>query len=243
MMEIYSHRGLPFGPENTYASIQKAMEMGFCIETDLWPAKDCVIAHHDAVTGRVLIPKGKRISQLTKKEFSQMSVSGIPVRVPLFLETIGALMDEHPRIKALWEVKQTDRLMLAAIIKIIAKKKLWQRVTIIGFSGMVSSLTLLAREGIQVGIIDTLPLRMRKRAQDIGVSAILTGWTSGREKRIFLAAWPLLRLKYQIRQLHGEGKKLIMGVIDEPEWAKYFADLGCDGLVTNNPELIKQALL
>lgn len=209
---IISHRGRNTGNrENTIAAFDKALELGAkAIECDLrlTLGKKIVVYHDNKITTSNLLSLEELFVYIEK------------THVPFFLE-----------------VKSSSKVLAESIIKKIAKKDLWERVHIIGFSFFIGTSVRLQSKypKLRVSQLINIPLYsyIRKPSPSYGV---MLGWFDSwpGSEWLFRKLIPVKRLIKLRKFYEKNGFKVIAGVINNKSAFKYFERGGITDIVTDN---------
>lgn len=220
---IYAHRGASAElPENTLAAFERALEVGAdAIETDAHMTRDGRI---------VLIHDPHRIALSTLEQ-----VHAWRPEVP----TLDAALTRFPRAMFNIDAKQTSPDMMGALVRCIRQHDATDRVRIASFS-----------------------TRNLERARDLGYEGE-TGLGAKELARIMFLPWSALRwarvqghaaqvphraygvrfdTQASIDRLHRLGLRVDFWTIDDPLEARRLLAMGADGIVTNDPRRMREAL-
>ncbi len=229
---VIAHRGnLVACPENTIAAFNKAVADGADIlETDLHLTSDNeFVCIHDDTVDRTTDGKGE-VAQMTLAELKRLSASCGRAefkdeRIPTLQEVIELL----PSDTALLLELKTDRFLEEEVGRRLVK--------------------ILDNTGIRHRtIVGSFSFARIQTMQTIA-SDLLTGWLSMSrpfpELRVQVLGpfWPLLLLNpFYVRKAHARGQA-VCPLDPEPDskiWLYKF--LGCDAILTNNPEKTRRVL-
>lgn len=239
MTAVIAHRGASSdAPENTLAAFRLAWEQkADAVEMDLRLTRDgCIAVIHDEDLLRVA-GLAHKVSELDAAELKSFDVgrwkgerwSG--ERVPLLDEALAAVPGAGG---VLLELKGGSE-MLPELKRCIVQSGLDpSRVCIIAFDRtlLVESKKLLA--GVKhAWVIDrTSPCSFDEMIEQ--------GSSSGLDALDLEAPWPLDQTR--VDGAHRAGLKIYVWTVDDTEMARQLAAAGVDGITTNTPARIRQAL-
>lgn len=245
-MEIWAHRGrlLPGLPGNTLTDFQKIYELGIHgIETDVCftaPDEDGSqepIIHHPDLKDR---NDPSKMSRSYLKFRPQINI----LRLDYFL----AFLNVRPNLFCCLDIKQeNEKLVNTAIDKIILNG-LENRIYITSFQtripwlGLETSGKILLRAKIRnpkikTHLIATFPFSLPNLTRKYNPDIISLGWLPESKLSIWLFKtffMKIINLKYQINKVRAMGVKVISGIANDREGFEYLADLGVDGIMTDN---------
>ncbi|GEM_PF-4769500 len=234
-IEIWAHRGRITSelPGNNLADFQKSYDMGiYRIETDVCftvPDKDNLqqpIIHHP----------NRNSDGRSKVEI-------------LSLDSFLDFLNIHPNFLCCLELKENSDKLMSIVVRKITDCGLENRVYLtacqirIPFLDLEASAKLLEKARVQnhkikTHLIATFPFSLPTLAWRYYPNIISVGWLP--ESR--LSTWffktfliKTTNLKYQIRQVQNMGIKVIGGIVNSREDFEYLANLGVDGIMTDNP--------
>lgn len=236
MIEIIAHRGASReAPENTLASLKKALEIGVdYIELDVHLSLDEVpVVIHDARLGRTV--KGwshQRIVQLTFQELAALdagswfdpSFSNEPI--PSLQQVLDLKRDSTG---VMIEIKKgySPPHQLAQAVGATLMKAEASNVVVGSFSfPILGEFQQLFPKIPLVGIIETeraleefLPLKLKR-----------------------YAIWYKLLTPSLVNKLHEEGVHVWAFTVDDLKAAAFLQSIGVDGIITNDPRQLKTVL-
>lgn len=249
----FAHRGgASLWPENTLVAFQGAVDLGYrYLETDLHATRDgFLVCCHDPTVDRTTDGSGA-ISSLTLAELKRLDAGyrfspdggrtfpfrGKGVTIPALAEVVEALPDACLNV----ELKQVEPPIVEAVAALIEERSLHDRILAASFK-------------------DRVIRDFRRRAGP----AVATSAATFEALRFWLASRlglaPLLRPAYQalqvpvrqgeltivdrrfVRAAHRAGLQVHVWTIDEPEEMRRLLDLGVDGLMSDRPDLLLEAL-
>lgn len=244
-VEIIAHRGASYeAPENTLAAMKLAWEQNAdAIELDLWLSKDGkIVVIHDSNTKRV----GGNTNHVAQQTWADLQRTDVGSwkhfrfkgeRIPT-LESILATVPNGKR--AVLEIKCGPEI-LPELARVIAKSgRNPAELAIISFN--FETLRKSKKEFPQIqhyflhsykkdqrtGQFPTLP-ELIQRAKSAGFDGLDLHFD-----------WPVD--KTFIDDVKRAGLKLIIWTVNDPALARKFAELGVDGITTDRPALLREAI-
>jgi gluconolactonase len=245
-VEIIAHRGASWdAPENTLSSMKLAWQQGAdAIELDLWLSKDGkLVVFHDADTKR-FEDTARKVPDLTWEELQQLDVGNLKgaqfkgERIPT-LESILATVPTGRR--AVLELKSGPEILRELKRVLEASGKNSNDLAIISFRRD----TLTESKKVFPTLEHYFVHGFKKDAT--------TGQYPDLREMIRLAReanaqgldlhfdWPIT--KTFVDQLRLVGLKLIVWTVNDPLVASRLVEAGVDGITTDRPQLIRDALL
>ncbi len=247
-MEIWAHRGrsqpIHFG--NTLSDFEMAQCLGITgIETDISFSLDKkIIIYHPGTTEQ----------DYTKLiwETIQTQITKPPV---MRLDDLLIFLKNNPKLQCCLDIKEDSMELVRKALVAIISFNLEERVYLSAFLKrrprlkMESDVRLLdhAKEicpRIKTHIMVPWPLNLVGIVEKHRPDAISFGWLQ-EPWWIWLISQPLFKsvsltinLKKQVGEVKRKGVKVWAGVVNKPKDMLYFADLGVDGIVTDNPRLL-----
>jgi len=251
-VEIWAHRGRsqPTDFGNTLSDFKMAQCLGVTgIETDISFSLDKeVIIYHPGTTEQ----------DYTKLTWKEIQATGFPI---VRLSDLFVFLKNNPRLQCCLDIKENSKELVRKVVVAIIGADLEERVHLTAFQKRIPrlkmesdvSLLIYAKwicPGIKTHIITPWPINLVGIAERYRPDAISFGWLQepwwlrliGQPffKGISLA----VNLKKQVREARKirKGMKIWAGVVNEPKDMLYFIGLGIDGIVTDNPRLLKALL-
>lgn len=236
----FAHRGWHVddlnGMENSLSAFRRAVDEGYrYLETDVHATSDgVVVVHHDDKLDRTTDTRGV-IARLTWKSVSQAKIGG---REPIC--RLEDLLEELP--DALLNIDVKADSAIDPVAETLRRTGAVNRVCLASFSD--SRLQRLRR---RIG---------PKLVTSMGPRSVLALWTAGR----FWAprAWRAIRGRIAqvpvnqgrltvvderlIAAAHRRGMEVHVWTIDDPAQMNHLLDLGVDGLVTDQPGILRDVL-
>lgn len=236
MVQIQAHRGASgIAPENTLAAFREAVYVGADgIECDIHATKDGVyVVCHDGEIDRTSNGHG-RIGEYTLEELRRFDFGGwkdprfAGEQIPT-LEEVLAVVKDLPVINIeVKDLRENTPEDLEAFYRILEKKGVLRRVLISSFQ-----LEILERLKRQYPILHTAYLYVD--AADTGAmdAAAAAGCSAVHPSHANLTAELAARA-------HRLGMAVNTWTVDDPNRMQTLAGFGCDGLITNRPEIARQ---
>lgn len=233
-MEIWAHRGrlIPNLPGNTLLDFQEIYELGIHgIETDICftapdedGSQEPIIHHPDPKDG-----DNPKINFLSLGNFL-------------------AFLKVHPTLSCCLEIKQEDENLVDKIVDAIIENRLEEKIYLTAFQtkiawlGLETSGKLLLRARvrdprIKTHLIAAFPFYLPALARKYNPNIISVGWLPESKLSIWFFKKVLAKtvdLKRQIKQVQDMGVRVIGGIVNEEIGFEYFANLGVDGIMTDN---------
>jgi glycerophosphoryl diester phosphodiesterase len=235
----FAHRGGAGNwPENTMPAFQGAIDLGYrYIETDVHATRDGVLlAFHDDQLDRVTDKTGV-VAEMDFAEVSQALVDGIEP-IPRLDDLLLAFPDARINI----DPKRDNAV--EPLIRVLRDCNAVERVCVTSFSGARS---LAVREALGprlcTGAGPGATTRLRFGSLSGPLAFLWGGFDAG------CAQIPVeqygIRLVDQrfIAFAHAKGLQVHVWTIDDPAEMNRLIDLGVDGLMTDQPSVLKQVLV
>jgi len=214
-MDIIAHRGASYlEPENTLSSIKKAIQMDVdYVEFDVRKTKDhYLVVIHDARVDRTTNGQGK-VSKMLLKDIQKLD-AGKKQIIPT-LEQVLELVGHKKRI--VLEIKEPGYEDL--IINTIQSYNLKSPLLASFYHGSVEKVKKLNPDLKTGVIVSSQPVNISNIALDVNADVNFI-------KKNFFDVNVVENVKVHDLNIYP-------WVVDEPEQAKKFLDLGADGFVTN----------
>lgn len=246
---ILAHRGASaYAPENTIAAFRLARELGADgIELDVQLTRDKIpVVIHDDTVNRTTDGQG-RVSALTIGEIARLDAGAWKTedyrgeKIPMLAQVFEALSDWlHPvgsarpclvNVELKTEFLQTDGLERETL-NVIARYGLEKRVLLSSFSPFSLARAKKINPRVPRGLLycSDMPIYLRER------------WFQ------FLTAPQALHPEYPLINArfmeNARAKKLQVNTwtVDDPDQARRLAELGVLAIITNKPDVIREAL-
>lgn len=214
------HRGAAaLEPENTLLSVERAIAVGVdAVEVDIRTTRDNeLVIIHDAAIDRTTNGKGL-VRDLTLEELKRFD-AGKGQRIP----TLQELIDHNRgRVNLFLELK--DEGIEQRMVEVVRKNGLYEKACVISFwHSMVKKVKTLDA-GIRTGVlivgcpIDTYI------AGSAGANALVMNYAFVNKEFVELA-------RHDNFEVH-------IWNIDDPRLLDRYADMGVDGIASNNPQIL-----
>ena len=239
-MKVIGHKGAgSVAPENTRASLERAIKMGVDgVEIDIWPTADRqFVVFHDADLLRLTGRSGWTMS-LTSNEIHDIEIGSR--FSPEFTGEHVLLLEEaleiiSSRVELFLEVKRTrhdlphygwleDRLL-----EILEKYHAFPWTLVISFDHRTTA-ELRRRDGkVRLGMLYAGEwLKLWEEVEALSPEALLPHWAQTTSSLIDAA--------------HRKGIEVYPWVVNHDEWMEKFMHMGVDGIITDHPDrLLKLA--
>lgn len=242
-MKILAHRGRtsPGMPGNTIDDLQDAAWLGVdFVETDICLTKDRVpiIYHPGSTYPDCSLYTWQELISLRKK-------------LPPFItwEEIFYFQRIYPDIKICIDIKKHSFDLIDWIVSKIINQDLQEKIYLTTFQKRSSMLGLEAggelliyakkiNPDIKTHIIATFPFNLSAIADKYNPNAISFGWLPNRRisRLLFdiIQMYPATNLKNQIEELKNLNIDVWSGIVNNLEDMRYFANLGVNGIMTDD---------
>jgi len=233
---IVAHRGgSRVAPENTLPAFRSAIATGSdFVELDVQlTADDKVVVHHDRDTER-LGGTNLTIARATYEELSRVrfeNVSGgdhSTLRIPL-LEEVLSVIDR--RAIPLIEIKRRKKgyrpLLEQKVVQALREREMIDRAMVVSFHRRVLHRVKNLEPRLPVGLLSISRPILRKRIPE---------WISG------VGAFRKVLTRRLFRRLKSLGRCVFVWTVNEEDDMEEFAEMGVDGIVTDDPALLKRVL-
>lgn len=234
----FAHRGgAAAGDENTMAAFSRAVAAGYqYLETDVRATSDGVpVVFHDAYLGRVLEQPG-RVRDLTWAALKSIRVGGASI-VPRLTDVLDAWPEcrfnvdiksddaVDPTIEAVWQLNARDRVLLASFSD---RRIAWIR-RVCG-----------PRQATSMGIREVLALRVGS-LYGRGLAGFVPG-VAAVQTPLRYRGVPMVDARL-VRHAHRLGLQVHVWTVDEPALINLLLDLGVDGIMTDQLEVLRDVLV
>ncbi|MFB9775168.1 glycerophosphodiester phosphodiesterase family protein [Brevibacterium otitidis] len=233
--DVIAHRGglWPAAAENTLAAFEQAVAHGITmLETDVHLSKDGIIfAAHDADLKRIA-GRPERLHEVPAAELERIELTdgGTLLR-------LADLLDAFPAAHINIDVK-ADRTTTAAVIRFMRARTDTRRLRLASFStrrlqrlrrALPSIATSVGTtEVAQLLLCGSRGMRLHPSVDAVQVPASWNGI-------------PVITPRF-LRTAHARGLRVDAWTINEPQEMRRLAQLGVDGLVTDDPVTAQQVL-
>ena len=231
----FAHRGgTSEAPENTLRAFKSAHELGFLyLETDVHSSTDGVLfAFHDNDLNRTC-GVDKRIEELHSREISKFLVNGTDP-----IPTLGDLLEEFPN--AMFNIDCKADPALQPLIRDLKKPGVLDRVCI----GSFSDRRLRAIRDEFGARVCTSAGPREVTAMTLGAISATAGENGPNCLQIPVKQGPInLASKRFINRCRKAGLPVHYWTIDDPILIHDLIDRGADGIMTDQPAILKTALV
>ena len=226
----FAHRGgMSEAPENTLAAFQHAVDLGYTfLETDVHLTADGVlVAFHDVDLERTCGVKNN-IQDLTWGQLSEVRVDGTHP-IPRVIDLLDAFPDARFNV----DCKSDDALQ--PLISLLSDRDCLQRICVGSFSDRrLRAVRKAFGTGVctSLGPVETTCLTTGAPTPQIAYAAQVPP-NAGK--------LPLVTERF-VARAHRRGLQVHVWTIDDPEEMERLLDLGVDGIMTDQPEVLKAVL-
>lgn len=247
-MKVIAHRGASHSaPENTLAAFKSALDMGVdMIELDVRSTLDNeIVVYHDANLKRTSSIE-KKVIDMTKKDLLELDAgswfnsSFSNEKIPSLDQTFETIGD---KCEILVEIKSDNTRLstsfLRTLFKTIYQHRLNSSVILQSFDTRILNRIhqLDPSLRLQKLIVLKIPLLGIQLDQRVMLENVLA---KGHYEAINVDhrfASPQL-----IDKIHRFNKKIYCWTVDDPSRMKKLSDIGVDGIITNQPAVLKNTL-
>lgn len=244
--QILAHRGYSVvAPENTMAAFEAAAAAGFGFELDVTLcASGEVIVIHDDTVDRTTAGSGA-VNDLTLDQLAALDAgawfgegfAGEP------LPTLREVLEAYGgRVPIDVEIKTMDPVapLADAVVAEIERAGAVDQVFVSSFNPY-----MLARVREQNPDIRRGQLTATFKGEDLSFIQKLVlrkMWLNGRSAPDLVVVEDVRITPRRVRRWHRKGYEVWAWTVDDPERARELAEAGVDGLITNRPERLREAL-
>ncbi|MBX3488096.1 glycerophosphodiester phosphodiesterase [Parvibaculum sp.] len=235
----FAHRGgAGSWPENTMPAFQGAVDLGYrYIETDVHATRDGVLlAFHDDKLDRVTDRTGV-IAEMDYADVKQARVDGREP-IPLMAELLSA----WPELRINIDPKRDNAA--GPLIRLLKDMKAIDRVCVTAFSGKRTAgirAALGPRLCTGMGPMSTARLRFSSWSGPLGF--VWGGFAEGCAQIPVKQHGIRLVDRALVNRAHELGLQVHVWTIDDPAEMRRLIDAGVDGLMTDEPALLKTVLI
>lgn len=255
-IKYFAHRGDSIdAPENTLPAYELSMRRGADgLEVDVTFSRDnVVVMSHDAslkrVTGIDKAVSDLDFDELRKIDFSYRKKGFQNVRIPTFEETLAVL---EPGREVIVDFKKYDEKLMAAVAKILADSKIpADKIWIMAFERRILvkskelmpqyktlwAVTVKERDGI-----GKVNLRTLNNGKEGVLRQVLSDLRKIGADGVNIKADRNVVDADFIRQLKKAGIYVMVWVVNRPEAARHFAQIGVDAFVSDVPATLRRAV-
>ena len=225
---VIGHRGAPLhAPENTLSSFRAGLAAGIrAFELDVHVTRDGVpVVFHDHSLRR-LTGDRRRIASCTWAQLRRLRVAGCE-RIPRLADVLQLL-----RGRALVQIEVKRGTPAAPVIAVVRRARAEPCVHLASFSGCIVRKCARLAPDIPRELIAHRPRTAR------GLLARMRAV----EARGLSLDQRLIRSASLVRQLHAAGAAVWCWTVNDPARARRLAALGVDGIISDNPALLRRVL-
>lgn len=245
-MPFYAHRGVSAHlPENTLSAFARAIDLGVTgIELDVHLSADRVpVVHHDDTVDRTTNGTG-RISEFTAKELSLLD-AGLGDGVPTLAQVLSLAAG---KLRVNIELK--DSASAPAVAAVVAKvpgldwfasSADWNALVHLAGESRGAKLYPLCVSSYEQ-IKDQLP--QNAGAEEFTGRNLEAALDFARDHACEgVSIWEAGLTPADIATIHEAGLKAWVWTINDPQRARQLLDMGADGICTDDPQLLQEALM
>jgi glycerophosphoryl diester phosphodiesterase len=230
----FAHRGgAGIHPENTERAFRHALELGYThIETDVHVTRDGVaVAFHDDRLDRVTDRRG-RVADLTWREVEAARVNGTE---PIL--RLEQLFEAFPEARINLDPKHDAAVEpLADTIRSTGSVA---RVMVGSFSdARIAAVRRRVGDDLAVSAGPRRTARLLAQSRGLRISA---GWVHAAQVPARARGLPLVTRRF-VEHLHARGIHVHVWTINEADEMRRLLDLGVDGIMTDETELLRSVL-
>lgn len=234
----FAHRGgTSSHPENTMPAFQHAIDLGYrYIETDVHATRDGVLlAFHDEELDRVTDCSG-RIDQMDYADVAKARVDG-KEPIPLFAD----LLTTWPTVRINIDPKLDNAA--APLVKVLREANVLDRVCVTSFSDKrIDWIKSELGPDLCTGLGPKGTFRLRLSSVSGPLKAMWGGYAAGCAQVPVRQNGFLIVDRAFVDRAHEVDVQVHVWTIDDPTEMGRLIDLGVDGLMTDQPEILKSVL-
>ena len=240
---VISHRARGTGEiPNSIASFEKAISLGASgIETDvrITGDKNAVVSHDSSL----VLPSGRMLA-IAESSIKEVLEGDLPNGKPLTLDELFEFISQT-NCPFFIETKVASSELVEQIAAKTKEGNLWDRVNIIGFSGVIGPALTAQQVYPKLRVIPfvNIPLLsyIRHPQKSYGV---FIGWLDDKRGsqaffRVLISPERLAKLKAHYEKL---GFKVMAGVVNRPDGLLYFKQAGIRDIVTDEIATAKRIM-
>lgn len=230
-----AHRGgAKENPENSAQAFNHAYELGFrYIETDVHLSRDGeVVVFHD----RDLVRLGKRSVRISALDWAQ--IKRIRLRSGASIPRLKSLLKSMPA--ANFNIDMKSDQVVAPLLELIQKLGCQERVCLASFYDHRLS---RARQYMGTNLCTSA-----------GRFSVITQILRARGLPLLPSQAPVLQVPWRkagieivtpgfVNRAHQDGKDVHVWTVDDPDLINHLLDIGVDGIMTDQPQVLKQVFL
>ncbi|MEX2250173.1 MAG: glycerophosphodiester phosphodiesterase [Parvibaculum sp.] len=235
----FAHRGgAGSWPENTMPAFQGAVDLGYrYIETDVHATRDGVLlAFHDDRLDRVT----DRTGVIAEMDYVDVKAARVDGREPIPL--MADLLSTWPEIRINIDPKRDNAA--GPLVRLLKEMKAVDRVCVNSFSGKrTAAIRAALGAGLCTGMGPLSTARLRFSSWSGLLGFIWGSFDEGCAQLPLARSGIRLIDRALIDRAHELGLQVHVWTIDDPAEMRRLADLGVDGLMTDEPAVLKTVLI
>ncbi|MEX0839620.1 MAG: glycerophosphodiester phosphodiesterase [Parvibaculum sp.] len=235
----FAHRGgAGSWPENTMPAFQGAVDLGYrYIETDVHATRDGVLlAFHDDRLDRVT----DRTGVIAEMDYADVKAARVDGREPIPL--MADLLSTWPEIRINIDPKRDNAA--GPLVRLLKEMKAVDRVCVNSFSGKrTAAIRAALGAGLCTGMGPLSTARLRFSSWSGLLGFIWGSFDEGCAQLPLARSGIRLIDRALIDRAHELGLQVHVWTIDDPAEMRRLADLGVDGLMTDEPAVLKTVLI
>lgn len=235
-----AHRGGAWdGIENSFEAVERCVELGYrYIETDVHLSRDGhVIAIHDASLDRTTDRRG-RVRDLSWADISKARIGGT-ARIPRLVD----LLEEFPDLRFNIDAKVADAVVPLVQLIEAGGPKVAERICLASFADArlrrMRTLTH-GRVTTSMGQREVARLRLASYMRTSLTALRFPGQAA--QVPMSLRGRRIVDRRF-VESAHQIGKKVHVWTVDDPDDMRNLLDLGVDGIITDEPAVLKDVLV
>jgi glycerophosphoryl diester phosphodiesterase len=234
----FAHRGgAAAALENSLAAFQQAIDLGYrYLETDVHATADGVLlAFHDRTLDRVSDRSG-RIASLAYADVARARIGGV-APIPLLEDVLGTWPDVRVNV----DVKEANAI--GPLVEAIRRTRTIDRVCVASFSDRRLAAVRAAlgpRLCTALGPLGVARLRLASYAGILGRARAADVPCAQVPARI--GGVPIVDERF-VDKAHSRGVTVHVWTVDDPAEIRRLLDLGVDGIMTDQPGLLRDVLI
>ncbi|MGA4842654.1 glycerophosphodiester phosphodiesterase [Streptomyces sp. G45] len=252
---VVAHRGASaYAPENTLAAIDKAAELGFrWVENDVQRTKDgvLVIVHDDNLKRTTNVEEvfpdraPWKVKDFTAAEIAKLDAGSwfskkyAGARVPTLTQYMNRLTRNHQRLvlelkkPELYPGIERDTLRVLRKTGWLDRQHVKHRLVIQSFNADSVQKVHALRPDIKTGFLGTPAVADLPKYTEFAdqINATHTSISADYVSRI-----------HALKGAHGKPLEIFTWTVDEAEAARRVAGFGVNGIITNKPDVVREAI-
>jgi glycerophosphoryl diester phosphodiesterase len=235
----FAHRGgAGSWPENTMPAFQGAIDLGYrYVETDVHATRDGVLlAFHDDKLDRVT----DRTGVIAEMDYADVKLARVDGREPIPL--MADLLSTWPEIRVNIDPKRDNAA--GPLIRLLKEMKAVDRVCVNSFSGKrTAAIRAALGAGLCTGMGPLSTTRLRFSSWSGPLGFLWGGFDEGCAQLPVARSGIRLIDRALVDRAHELGLQVHVWTIDDPAEMRRLVDLGVDGLMTDEPAVLKTVLI